>query len=183
MTTVVAPGLLGWKGSCALAAAASAASQSHTLPHIHTFSFSPGPRENMQRPGQRDVCQHHGQGGEQWKLHAKQARARSTQSTTSKKKRNRVWGAQTPGTETPSPRLASSLPLISLSALAQLSEDDSQLCIWNHQNQSPTPFVSLSTFSLAETNKGSTNPAANVLLLDGLSHRDRKLLGLVTTPV
>lgn len=74
-------------------------------------------------------------------------------------------GAQTPGTKTHSPSLTSLL--ISLSALTQLYQDNSRLCIWNHQNQSSILFVSLSTFSLAETNKGSPNPAANVLLLDG----------------
>lgn len=77
-----------------------------------------------------------------------------------------VVRAQTPGTKTHSPSLTSSL-LIFLSALTWLNQEYSKLCIWNHLNQSSTLFVSLSTFSLAETHKGSPNPAANVLLLDG----------------
>jgi len=118
----------------------------------------------MQRTGQRDVCQHHGQGGEQWRLHAKQARPLSSQSNASKQMRKRGW-VQTPGTNTQSPSLTSSL-LISLSALKiSLSRLDQALHM--ESSKSSSVFVSLSSFSLAETNKGSANPAANVLLLDG----------------
>lgn len=57
-------------------------------------------------------------------------------------------------------------PFLSPYLTSRSSIDKSKLCIWNHQNQSSAVFVSLSTFSLAETNKGSPNPLANVLLLD-----------------
>lgn len=75
---------------CAGIRHALATAISHLVSHTHTlFSQS---RENMQRPGQRDVCQHHVQGGERWKLHAKQAQSLSSQSTASKKMRKRGSG-------------------------------------------------------------------------------------------
>lgn len=67
-------------------------SQSHAQTHVPLFSVQ---GENMQRPGQRDVCRHHVQGGQQWKLHAKQAQPLSSRSTASKKMRKRGRGSDT----------------------------------------------------------------------------------------
>ena len=60
--------------------------------HAHTHPFFLDPGKIMQRPGQRDVCQHNVQGGERRKLHAKQAQPLSSQSSASKKKRKTQLG-------------------------------------------------------------------------------------------
>ncbi len=70
MTTAIALGLLCWREKHDLATTIS-----HLFPQSHTHTLFSQFRENMQRPGQRDVCQHHVQGGEQWTLHVKQAQA------------------------------------------------------------------------------------------------------------
>lgn len=121
----------------------------------------------MQRLGQRDVCQHNVQGGVQRKLHAKQAQPLSGPSTA-------VVGAQTPGTETHSPSLASCL-FISLSDLKQLFKD------YSLHIESCKPYLSSILICLQ-----LKQIKAFIILLQiigWLSHRGRLLLELLTTLV